>query len=170
MGEGANGQGVGAQEHLAIAIAHHQGAATPGAQDEVRLAVNKGAQGIGAREPVQGRFESRQRCETRFQPPVNQMGDDFRVGVALENPAGGGEFGLQGREILDDSVMDQHDPPRLLGMGVSNRGCAVGGPARVAKAHRPLQGLGLQQGLKLPDPSRGATPLQAVRREGRDTR
>ncbi len=57
IGEGTDGQGVRADEHLAIAMADHQRAAAPGAQHQPLLAFDQHRQGVGALQPRQGGLE-----------------------------------------------------------------------------------------------------------------
>src|SRR5262249_2444535 len=55
------------------------------------------------------------------------------------------EVGLQGRVVLDDPVMDQDDagPVIAVGVGVVLGDAAVGCPAGVGQAQRPLEAPGL---------------------------
>ena len=60
VGKGPDRQGVRTDEHLPIAIADHQGAAPARAHDQLILALDQHAEGIGALQPIQGRLEGGQ--------------------------------------------------------------------------------------------------------------
>jgi hypothetical protein len=109
IGEGADGQGVRAEEHLAFPMADHEGAAVAGAQDEPVLALDEHAQGIGALDLVERRLEGRQRRVTGAQRVVDQVGDDLGVGVAFEDAALGLELRAKLGEILNDAVVNHGD-------------------------------------------------------------
>ena len=139
-GEGSDRQGVGAQEHLAFAIAHHQGAAPAGAHDQVVFPLNQHRQGEGPGQPIQRRLQRLQRRQPRAQLRIQHLGDHLGVGVALESPALSLKVAFQLGEVLDDAVVHQTDPAGDLRMGVGLVGCAVGGPAGVTNPHRGGQG------------------------------
>ena len=65
VGEGADRQGVGADEHLAVAVADHQGRPRRAPIDLVALALDQHRQGIGAAEPVERRLEGVDRGQAR---------------------------------------------------------------------------------------------------------
>jgi hypothetical protein len=149
--ERADRQSVRAQVHLAVAPADHQRAATTGAQDQAVLALDQHRQRIGAGQPVQHALEGDQRVIGLGQFAVQQVGDHLGVGLALEGMAFRDQLGLQLGEILDDAVVDQRHPARLVRVGVGRGRCAVGGPAGVADADGGVQRLGGQHSLQLAD-------------------
>ena len=157
-GHGADGQGVAAQVHLAVAIADHQGAAAPGAQDQLVLALDEDGQGEGAAQAVEGLLQGVEGRSALRQGPVDEVGDDLGVGLALEGSALGGQLGLQLGEVLDDAVVDQGHPPRTLRVGVGLRGGAVSRPAGVAHARQAVEGLLAQDLLQRTDLSAGPPP------------
>jgi len=55
------------------------------------------------------------------------MGDHLGVGVALEDAAASGEFGLQFGEVLDDAVVHHRHAAGDVRVGVCVRWRAVGG-------------------------------------------
>ncbi len=68
------------------------------------------------------------------------MGDDFGIGLGLEDVALAGQLRPQLPEVLDDAVVDDRDTPGGVRMGVDLVGLAVGRPAGVADAgSAPLQ-------------------------------
>ena len=89
------------------------------------------------------------------------MGHHLGVGLAFEDVALGHQFGLQLGEILDDAVMDQHNPARLVRMGIGGGRSPVGGPAGVTDADRGSQRLCQQDRLQFPDLALGPTALNA---------
>ena len=159
VGEGPHRQGVGAQEHLAVAIGHHQRAASASPHDQGVLALNQHRQGIGAGEPVQGGLQGRDRGQAGVKLGVQQLGDHLGIGLALEDPAGRlqalPEFGV----VLNDAVVHQGDAAGLVRVGVALGGDAVGGPAGMADADGGLQRIGGQHLLKRPDLALGAAAL-----------
>ncbi|MNJ33041.1 hypothetical protein D3C77_277200 [compost metagenome] len=161
LGEGADGQGVRAQIHLALAPADDQGAAAARAQDQLVLALDQHGERIGAGQPVQRGLEGVQRGQARRQLVVQQMGHDLGVGLAFKDAALGLHLGLQFGEILDDAVVDQADAPGLVRVGVGLGGGAVGGPAGVADADGPGHRVGGEHRLQLADLALGAAALDA---------
>ncbi|MNC31680.1 hypothetical protein D3C75_800080 [compost metagenome] len=168
LGEGADGQGVRAQIHLALAPADDQRTAPARAQDQLVLALDQDGEGIGAGQAIQGRLEGVQRGQARRQLVVQQVGHDLGVGLALEDAALGLQFGLQLGEVLDDAVVDQADAAGLVRVGVGGRGRAVGGPAGVTDADGPAQGLGGQDGFQFADLALGAAAFDAAVDDGGD--
>ena len=75
---------------------------------------------------------------------VDQVGDHFGVGLALEHVAQRGQFGAQFVVVLNDAVVDQRDARvvragREVRVGVVRGGRAVRGPAGVGDAGEALQ-------------------------------
>ncbi|MNT56625.1 hypothetical protein D3C72_1939390 [compost metagenome] len=64
--------------------------------------------------------------------------------------------------------MDQADAAGLVRVGVGGRGRAVGGPAGVADADGPAQGLDGQDGFQLADLALGAAAFDAAVNHGGD--
>src|SRR3546814_8454060 len=59
---------------------------------------------------------------------AHQMGDDLRIGLAVEHAAPRRQFLAQRLEILYDAVVDQRHFLRGVGVGVASRRRAMGGP------------------------------------------
>jgi hypothetical protein len=75
---------------------------------------------------------------------VDQVGDHFGVGLALEHVAERGQFGAQFVVVFDDAVVDQRDARlfrrrREVRVGVVRGRRAVRGPAGVGDAGEALQ-------------------------------
>ena len=132
FGQRRQRQGVGADEHLAVAIADRQRAAAPRADHQVMLAGEHDGQRKGALEARQCLFDGLARRGARVEMLGQQRGDGLRVRVALEIMPGRRELGAQLLEILDDPVMDHRHPRGRMGMRVGLVRHPVGGPARVA--------------------------------------
>ena len=160
VGEGPHRQGVRADEHLAVAKAHHQGRSVAGAEDHVLAAADQHAQGIGAAQAVQGGLEGVEGPKAVAEVLVDKMGDHLGVGVAGEDPAPGLELGLELGEVLDDAVVHHGDPASDVGVGVAFGGAPMGGPAGVADAGLARQGLGLEDRFQFAQLAWGAPAFQ----------
>ncbi len=168
VGEGAHRQGVGADEHFADAMAHHQGTAAAGAHDQLVLAVDEDTQRKGAGQAVQGGLERNQRVRAPIDVVVQELGDDLGVGVALEGAPLGLQLLAQLGIVLNDPVMHQGDSAGPLGVGVALGRGAVGGPAGVADADGAEQGVLVQHGLQGADLALGAAAFDMVADHGGD--
>ena len=144
LGEGADGQGIRAQIHFALAPADHQRAAAPRAEDHAVFALNQNGQGIGAGQPIEDRFEGHHGIIAAAERAIQQVSHNLGVGLALKGVAEGLELGLEVGEILDDAVVDQGHATRLVRVGVRCGRGAMGGPAGMADADGRGQGLGLE--------------------------
>ena len=160
VGEGADRQGVGADEHLALAVAQHQGRAVAGGEDHVTLAEHQHAQGVGSREPPGRGGEGLERRHALDQVLVDQMGHHLGVGLAGEHPALADQLGLQLGEILDDAVVHHRHPAGDVRVGVLLVGRAVGSPAGVADAGPGVQRVLLQHRLQFAQLARRPAALE----------
>ena len=72
---------------------------------------------------------------------LQQVRDDFGVGVGDEGVAIGLQSSSQLGVVVDDAVVDDGEPSFLVevGVGVADGGCAVCGPARMGDAGGSLQ-------------------------------
>ena len=130
VGERADRQGVGAEEHLALAVADHQRRAVAGAQDQLVLAVDHHAERIGAASA--GRAPP--------SAPPAALGPAARwwsirwattsVSVWLSNMRPSAiELGLQLGEVLDDAVVHQRHPAGVVRVGVARSSARRGWPS-----------------------------------------
>lgn len=79
----------------------------------------------------------------RGQRLPHEVGEDFGVGLRVENMSTFNQLVAQDLIILDDPVVDEVKPTRFVGMGVGifAGDCAVRGPAGVADADRSRNGI-----------------------------
>ena len=130
---------IGADEHLAVADAEHQRRRPAGGDDGAGLVGIGEHQGEVALQPAQHGQHGAGEVAGRFTVVIrlgHQVHGDLGVGVAGKLHAGRLQLMAQGREVLDDAVVDDGD----LAGGVAVRvrvavgGAPVGGPAGVAQA------------------------------------
>ncbi len=67
---------------------------------------------------------------------LDEMRDQFGVGLGAKLVAAPGKCGAQFDVVLDDAVMNYRDRTGLVRMGVALRGAAVRGPSRMADSDR----------------------------------
>jgi hypothetical protein len=125
---------VGAEVHLALAIADGERRAAAGADHQVLLALEEEGEREGAFQPGERRAGGFERGQARAQLAGAELGDGLGVGLGFEGDALGFQLGAQGAEVLDDAVVHHGDGAGAVGMGVAVGRRAVGGPAGVADA------------------------------------
>ena len=116
-----------------VAEAEQQRRAVAGDDDAV-LAFLEHGDGIGAGQPVRGQAHGLEQVGRRLQRFLNQVGDDFGVGVGSEDVALGRQFLLDLGVVLDDAVMHDGQAAGDVRMGIAFGGHAMGRPARVGDA------------------------------------
>ncbi|GAA3057848.1 hypothetical protein GCM10020000_45680 [Streptomyces olivoverticillatus] len=136
---GDEGGDIRGKEVLAVADAHHQGRIAPGAHDHVRLVGVHGDEREGALQAAADLPHGLGQVAAGGEGLGQQVGDDLGVGLGAEGVAAIGQLGAQLGEVLDDAVVDDGHPARVVQVrvGVGIRGAAVGGPAGVPQAGRP---------------------------------
>jgi len=72
---------------------------------------------------------------------IDQVGQDFGIGLGFELVALVGQLDLQGGMVFDDTVVDQGDLPRHVGMGIDLVGRPVGRPTGVTDPAGSLEGI-----------------------------
>ena len=102
--------------------------------DHAGAAVDQGGEGESAGQTGQKTGHHRRDVLAGGQARVDQMGQNFTVGLAFELTPGGAELGGQFAVIFDDAVMHQGDLAGDVGVGVGFGWPAMGGPAGVADA------------------------------------
>ena len=127
----------GREEHLSRADAHEQRALVPRADDQLRvLAVEDDESEVPFQLGVGG---AHRRDEVPLVVPLDEVGDDLRVGLGRERVALLDERRLQLAVVLDDAVEDEVDvalqAPRQR-VRVLGADAAVGCPAGVPDAGR----------------------------------
>ena len=96
---------------------------------------------------------------------VDQVGDDFGVGLALEHVAEGRQFGAQFVVVFNDAVVDQGDTGVLFGrrkvrVRIVRGRRAVGRPAGVRNAGETLQAFAGDLGFQFGHARGAARTLQ----------
>lgn len=129
---------VRGEEGLALADADHQGRVPARAHDHVRRVRVHRDQGERSLQPTAHQPHRLREVRARRELLGEQVGDDLGVRLGDQGVAPFGQFGTERGEVLDDAVVDDGDPARVVEVrvGVGVRGAAVGGPAGVADAGR----------------------------------
>ncbi len=162
---------IGGHEELAVAEA-----------DDDRRAVADGddRSGIVRRNQDEGEqpFDVRERATHRGRQAVaaalllDEVGDDFRVGLGDERVPGRLQLALELQVVLDDPVV--HDDDAVLAVAVRMRilfrGTAVRCPARVSDAEFALDGITLEHLLEIGELAGAAPNLQLAVADERDAR
>ena len=147
LGEGRQRNGVGAEIHLAFAVADGERRAFARADHQIVLTDKQ----EGERESAAQFFErGRHRLDRRLAVLHllgDQMGDDLGVGFAAELAAVFGEPLTQLAEVLDDAVVHDGDAVGGMRMRVALGRPAVRRPARVADADIAGQRLAARAGF-----------------------
>src|SRR5579883_3332096 len=164
------GEGIGADEHLAIAIADGERAAAPGADEEVVVAGEEKGEAEGAFEAVQRLADRLLRRQPLIEVARHHDGDGLGIGLGLEAVAELAQLAAQLLEILDDAVVDDGDARRRDGMGVGLVRDAMRRPARMADADRALHRLLLEAGDEVVELALGAAALDLAVDQRRDPR
>ena len=122
---------------------HNEGAGAFDSDECVRVIGVENTEGVGALKHFYS-FQNGLK-EVAVVVFVQQHGDNFCVGVTVENIAFFLEVRLQGGKILNDAIVDHREAPgcTVVRMGVLVTGLAVGCPAGVANADISLRSMGL---------------------------
>ena len=168
IGEGRQRNGVGAEIHLALAMADGERRAVARADDQVFLAAEHDGERERALELLQRRMRGLDRRQALLQLARDEMGDDLGVGLRRELVAVGDQRGAQLGEVLDDAVVDDGDVAGEMRMRVGLVGNAVGGPAGVADADRAFERLGGQPALQIDELALGAAAAEPAVVDGGD--
>ncbi len=154
-GVGKEGAYVGGEEVLPLAEAHHQGRTPPRPHELLGLVLVEKDDRVDP--PELPDCLAHRLFERAVVVVGDQVGDDLGVGLGGEAMTLGLEARLQLQVVLDDAVVDHHDLPLavLVGVGVLLGGPAVGGPARVTEAVGAVEGLRPQGVLEVLELARG---------------
>ncbi len=134
VGERRQRNGVGADEHRALAKADRQRRAFARADQKIVLAGKQEGERKGAAQPRQRRLDRFDRRSAALHLFGDQMRDDFGVGLGGEFRALGFQLAAQLGEILDDAVVHDRELFGGVRMRVVLGRPAVGRPAGVADA------------------------------------
>ena len=144
LGQRGQGQGVGADEHLVVAVADRQRAALARDDQQILVALEQDRQRERALEPAHGGGRRLARRHAPLEMRADQVRHDLGIGLGRETVAVRQQLGAQDLEILDDAIVDQGDAGADMRVRVGLVGGAVGGPAGVADAGDAAQRLGLE--------------------------
>jgi hypothetical protein len=123
-------------------------AADAGGDDFVGLAGGEDDDAVGAFEVLEGAADGVGEVGAGGVVALDEVDDDFAVGLGFEDGAFGPELFAQLEEVLDDAVVDDDDfaGHAHVGVGVAGVGLAVGGPAGVADAEPAVDGFFVNEG------------------------
>ncbi|MNM61389.1 hypothetical protein D3C81_726890 [compost metagenome] len=161
VGHLAQGQLVGSQEVLPVAQTDNQRAAAARSQQAVWLVRADHCQAIGTVQLLDRSLQGVGQVRDGLQGVVQQVDDDFGVGLGAEYVAQALEFFTQFFVILDDTVV--HHRQFLAGemrVCIMLGGRAVGSPAGVGNTQLACQRIGGYSGFQFADLADAATTLQ----------
>ena len=170
LGEGRQRQRVGADIHLAVAVADRERAAAARPHQDVVAAAEQRDQREGAAQPFHRLAHRLLGRHLALEKRGEELRHHFGVGVAVEAAALGHKLVLQFLEVLDDAVVHDRHPVGGDGMGVALRRLAVGRPARVADADRARQRLRAEPRLEVDQLALGAAAIDVAVDQGGDAR
>ena len=150
---------VAGEEVLALADAHDQWRPRTRADHAVRLVMAEHGDGVGALQPLRSGLHGGE--QVAVVEMVDQMGDDFGVGLAFKVVAAGAQLAAQRVVVFDDAVVDERDAVAAeVRVRVDHRRRAVRGPACVRDAGEAFEsGVG-HLARQLGDAANAARPLQ----------
>jgi hypothetical protein len=127
---------IGGDEELALAHAHEQRGSLAGRHQYARLVGRDECKAVRAVDVAQGRCD--RFLEVARIELAHQVREHLGVGLRLEDVTPALERLPDVSGVLDDAVMDDRDPARLVGvrMRIRRGGRAVRGPAGVADTQR----------------------------------
>ena len=134
---------VGSNEVLALAQADQQRAAHPRADEAFRLGAADHGQCVGTGQLLHRMLQRHQQVVTTLQVMVDQVCDDFGVGLRLEGVAQRTQLLALLFVVLDDAVVHQRHAMADVRMRVGLGDAPMGGPAGVADAQHRVEALGL---------------------------
>ena len=168
VGEGGQRDRVGAEVHLALAVADGERRSLPRADHQVVLAGEDDGERERALQPLQGGLGRLDRRQALIQIVADEMQHRLGVGLGLEHVALGGELVAQLLEVLDDAVVHDGDALVHVRMGVALDRLAVRRPARVAEAGVALQGMVGEPQLQVLELALGAPAVEMAVLDGGD--
>ncbi len=129
--------GIGGEEVVAVAQAHHQRTSLPRTHDTSGLARRDHRDRVRALEFGDGELDRAQQVAVGGAVPVrvHEVRDRLAVGLRVEHVTLLAQPVAQRFEVLDDAVVDDgHFAARRVRMRIHRRRCTVRGPARVRDA------------------------------------
>ncbi|MNR08552.1 hypothetical protein D3C85_1247160 [compost metagenome] len=160
VGDLTQGQLVGRQEVFPQAQADHQRAAAAGCNQAIRLLSADHCQAVSTVQLFDSCLEGHGQVAQILEFVVQQVSDDFGVGVRGEHITQGLELFTQGFVVFDDAVVHHRQVTGEMRVGIALARRTVGGPARVGNAQATDQRLGGQRLLQLTDLARTTHALE----------
>ena len=170
VGEWRQCDGIGAKEHLAVAVAYGERAALAGADQEIALALEQDGESEGALEPRQDGLNGLSRRLSPLALAREQVSHHLRVGLGCKDMPVRNELILERTKVLDDAVVDDDDIACHVRMGIGFGRGAMGGPAGMADACSAEQRLGRQPRLEIAELARCTAASDLAGLERRHTR
>ena len=168
VGERGKRDGIGAEIHLAVAIADGERRTLARADHQVVLAGEQEGEREGAAQLLERGGHRLDRRFALFHLLGHQMGDHLGVGLAGELGAVFDQPFAQLAKILDDAVMGDRDAVGGVRMGVALGRLAVGGPAGMADADIAGERLARQARFQRGELALGAPASQGAVIQGGD--
>ncbi len=134
---------VGGNEVLALAQADQQRAAHARADEALRLGAADHGQRVGAGQFLHRVLQRHQQVVAILQVVVDQVCDDFGIGLRLEGVAQRAQLLALLFVVLDDTVVHQRHALADVRMRIGLGDTTVGGPAGMADAQHRVEALGL---------------------------
>ena len=168
IGEGGERDRVGADEHLAVAVADGERAPLARHDHQIVVAAEDDGERKRALEALQRVEDGAHRIAAGSELAGDEMSDDLGVGVAGEHRPFRRQFFLQLTEILDDAVMHDRDEIGHMRMRVGFDRLAVGRPARVADAGLAVERRSFEKFLEIAQLAFGAPAAELAILDGGD--
>ncbi|RMN32851.1 hypothetical protein ALQ61_05730 [Pseudomonas coronafaciens pv. zizaniae] len=154
---------VGSKEVFTQAHTDHQGAATAGGQQTIWLSSTDNGQTVGTVKLFNGSLQCDCQVRRVLELVVQQVNNDFSVGIGDECITQGLELFAQGFVVLDDAVVDNCQlVSREMRVSIALARRTVGGPAGVSNAQTPRQWLACQRLIQFTDLTGTTTALQGA--------
>ncbi len=156
----SDGDGVGTEVILAVAIADGERRPHSGADDQVGMIAEQESDCEGALElgkdcgnGILGRL-------ALLDLPRDKVADDFGIGLAFEGAAVGDQLVAKRLEILDDAVVDESNGSDDVRVRIAHRRRAMRSPSRVGDPDPSAKRLGLQFPLQVVELALGPATLE----------
>ena len=134
-----NRRDVRGKKEVPLSQTDHQRALASRAHDSTRIPLPEDADGVGPGEVGEGPARGPLDVRVLLQILLDQVGDDFGVGLGAKDVPFGDKLLLEGQVVLDDPVVDDHQIAGAvrMRMGVLLGGPTVRRPAGVPQPHGP---------------------------------
>ena len=162
IGKGSERDRIGTEIHLAVAIADRQRRTLACSDQKIAISVEKEHQRKGAAQLRQRRPHGFLRRRAHEQVGMDEMDDDFGIGLAREVRALLFQRLAQFAEILDDAVVHHGDALGRMWMGIVLGRLAVRGPARVTDAGITGEWLGKQPRFQVLELALGSAAFETT--------